>query len=331
MNRRAFLGAVGLLTTPLASFAWAQSASRVYRIGTLESTPVASLTAPADGLLRVLLGRLQELGYAEGRNLVVERRTSEGRNERYRTLATELVNLKVDVIIAPGTAAALAAKDATSTIPIVTVVAGDPVGSRLIASFARPGGNVTGTSSAGGEVTAKQLELLKEIMPRLSRVAVLSNRTTPLHVTLLKDLEVAARSLRIRLHPVDARTPHDLESAFEAIAKERPEALIPLDDPLMFQERRRIADFALRQRLPTASFQRFFTEAGTLLSYGPSFVDLFRRAGTYVDKILKGANPADLPVEQPTTFELIINLKTATALGLKIPPPLLQRADQIIE
>jgi putative ABC transport system substrate-binding protein len=240
------------------------------------------------------------------------------------------VNLKVDVIIAPGSAAALAAKEATSTIPIVTVVVGDPVGSRLIASFARPGGNVTGTSAAG-EITAKQLEFLKEIVPRLSRVAVLSNRTTPLHVTLLKELEVAARPLRVRLHPVDARTPQDLDSAFKALLKERPEALMPLDDPLMFQERRRIADFALQHRLPTVSFQRFFTEAGTLLSYGPSFADLFRRAATYVDKIFKGASPADLPVEQPTKFELVINLKTATALGLKIPPPLLQRADQIIK
>jgi putative ABC transport system substrate-binding protein len=239
------------------------------------------------------------------------------------------VSLKVDVIIAPGTAAALAAREATSTIPIITVVVGDPLGSGLIASFARPGGNVTGTSSAGAEVTAKQLELLKEIVPRLSRIAVLSNRTTALHVTLLKELEVAARPLRIRLHPVDAGTPQELESAFAAIAKQRPQALIPLDDPLMFQERRRIADFALRQQLPTASFQRFFTEAGTLVSYGPSFADLFRRAATYVDKILKGANPADLPVEQPTKFELVINRKTATALGLKIPPQLLQRAEPI--
>jgi putative ABC transport system substrate-binding protein len=331
VNRRAFLGAVGLLTTRLESFAWAQSAARVYRIGYLGSAPVALLTAPPDALLGAFLGRLQELGYAEGRNLVLERRSAEGRNEQYRALATELVNLKVDVIIAPGTAAALAAKEATSTIPIVTVVAGDPVGSRLIASFARPGSNVTGTSSAGGEVTAKQLELMKEIVPRLSRVAVLSNRTTALHVTLLKELEVAARPLRVRLHPVDAGTPQDLDSAFKAIAKERPEALIPLDDPLIFQERRRIADFALRHRLPTASFQRFFTEAGTLLSYGPSFADLFRRAATYVDKILKGARPGDLPVEQPTKFELVINAKTAKALGLTIPPSLLARADQVIE
>jgi putative tryptophan/tyrosine transport system substrate-binding protein len=329
MNRRAFLGTVGLLTVPMAPFAWAQPAARVYRIGFLGSDPVASL--PTNVLIGALLGRLEELGYAEGRNLVVERRTSEGRNDRYRALATELVHLKSDVIIAPGTAAALAAKEATSTIPIVTVVAGDPVGSGLIASLARPGGNVTGMSSAGGEVTAKQLELIKEIVPRLSRVVVLSNGSTALHVTLLKELAAAARTLRIRVDSVDVRNPQDLERAFVAIAKEPPEALIPLDDPLMFQERRRIADFALRYRLPSASFQRFFTEAGTLLSYGPSFAELFRSAATYVDKILRGAKPADLPVEQPTKFELIINLKTAKAIRLKIPATLLQRADHIIE
>jgi len=328
MNRRAFFGATGLLTTLLASFAWAQSPSRVYRIGYLASAPVG---APTDALMAAFLSRLQELGYAEGQNLVVERRTAEGRNERYPALAIELVNLNVDVIIAPGTAAVLGAKEATSTIPIVTVVAGDPVGSGLIASFARPGGNVTGMSSAGGELTAKQLELIKEVVPRLSRIAVLWNPTTALHVTLIKELEVAARTLRVRLHPVDVRTPQDLDNAFRAIAKERPGALIPLDDTLMFQERRRISDFALRHRMPTASFQRYYTEAGILLSYGPSFADLFRRAATYVDRILKGARPADLPVEQPTKFELVINLKTAKTLGLKIPPSLLQRADQIIE
>jgi ABC-type uncharacterized transport system substrate-binding protein len=317
--------AVGLTIAPVA----AQTPAKVYRIGYLGSGAPASLAT--DALVRALLDRLEELGYSEGRDLVVVRRTSEGRNERYRALATELVNLKVDVIIAPGTAAAQAAKEATSTVPIVMVVAGDPVGSRLIASFARPGGNVTGMSSAGGEVTAKQLELIKEIVPRLSRIAVLSNQTTALHVTLLKELEVAAQTLRVRLHPVDVRTPQDLDSALVAIAKERPEALIPLDDPLIFQERRHIADFALRHRLPTASFQRFFTEAGTLLSYGPSFADLFRRAAHYVDKILKGAKPADLPVEQPTKFELVINLKTAKALGLTIPQSVLVRADEIIQ
>ena len=327
MNRRTFL----VLAVLLASPARAQPASRTYRIGYLGSTSPDSLAAPTDALMATLLGRLRELGYTEGRNLVVERRTSEGHNERYRALASELVNLNVDVIIAPGSAAARAAKEVTSTVPIIIVVAGDPVGSQLIASFARPGGNVTGTSSFGGELTVKQLELLREILPRVSRVTVLANRSSALHVLLLTNLESAARPLRIRIHPVDARSPQDLEAAFKTITVERPEAMVVLDDPLMFQQRRRIAEFALQQRLPTASFQRFYTEAGTLFSYGPSFADLFLRAATYVDKIFKGAKPADLPVEQPTKVELVINVQTAKALALKIPAQLLQRADQLIE
>ena len=326
IDRRAFLGSLAGLAAPPGSLASAQSTSKVHRIGILGSTPEPTQTA----LLETFLGRLRELGYAEGRNLVVERRFSEGRNERYRALAKELVDLKMDVIVAPGTAAALAAKEATSTVPIVTVVAGDPVGSRLIASFARPGGNVTGMSSSGG-VTTKHLELMKEIMPRLSRVAVLSNPTTTLHTALFKELEGAGRTLRVHLRPVAVSSPKDLESAFAAILRERPEALIPLDDPLIFLERRRIADFALRHRLPAASFQRFFPEAGMLMSYGPSYADLFQRAAPYVDRILKGAKPADLPVEQPIKFEFVINLKTAKALGLRVPPSLLQQADAVLE
>ena len=330
MDRRTFIGSVaGSLVAQ--SVVGAQPATKVYRIGYLGSAPVGSLAAPVDALMAVFLRRLQELGYTEGKNLVVDRRTTEGLNERYLTLATELVNLKADLILAPGTAAALAAKKATSTVPIVTVVVGDPVGSHLIASFARPGGNITGTSSAGGEVTPKQLELLKEILPRVSRAVVLSNQTTALHVTLVKELEDAARPLQVKLYPLDVRSPQDIENAFRTIAKVRPDAMIPLDDPLMFQERRRIAEFALQNRLPTASFQRFFTEAGTLLSYGPSFAELFLRAATYVDKIFKGAKPADLPVERPTKFELVINLKTAKALGITVPKDLLLRADEVIQ
>jgi putative ABC transport system substrate-binding protein len=327
VNRRAFLRGLGTLSAA-PSFAWAQPASRVYRIGYLGLGPVPGQDDP---LMEVLLNRLRELGYVEGRNLAIERRTSEGRNERYRALAIELVALKVDLIVAPGGPAVAAAKEATSTIPIVTVIVSDPVGSRLIASLARPGGNVTGMSSAMVDITAKQLELLKEPMPRLSRVAVLWNPATTAHVTSLKALEVAARTLRVRLQPIEVRTPQDIESAFAAMTKERAEALFPLDDPLMYQQRRRIADLAAKHRLPTVSSQRLFPEAGALMSYGPSFADLFRRAATYVDKILKGAKPADLPVEQPTKFELVINLKTAKALGLTIPPSLLGRADEVIQ
>jgi len=325
VNRRGFLSGLGALSAA-PSFAWAQPATRVYRIGFLVSAQTD--TNPLPG---VLLSRLGELGYAEGRNLIVERRFTEGRNERYPALATELVNLKLDLIVAPGTAAALAAKEATSTIPIVTVVVGDPVGSRLIASLARPGGNVTGMSSAAPDIIAKGLQLLKEGAPRLSRVAVLRNATTPVYVTSFKALEVAARTLRVRLQPVDVRSSKDIESAFAAMTKERADALITMDDPFISLERRRIADLALQHRLPTVSSVRSHPEAGALMSYGPSFTDLFWRAATYVDKILRGAKPADLPVEQPTKFELVINLKTAKALGLTIPQSLLLRADEVIQ
>jgi putative ABC transport system substrate-binding protein len=328
VNRRAFLSGLGALSAA-PSFARAQPASRVYRIGYLGSDPVA--TEAAESPFGVFLGRLRELGYVEGRNMVVERRFTEGRNERYRAFATELVNLKVDLIVAPGTPAILAAKEATSTIPIVTVIVSDPVGSQLIASLARPGGNVTGMSSSARDITAKGLELLKEIAPRLSRVAVLWNRTSTAHVAMLKELEAAGRTLRVRLQLIDVRTPKDIESAFAAMTKERAEALIPLDGPDIFVQRRRIVELALQHRLPTVFLNRFYTDAGALMSYGPSFADLHGRAATYVDKILKGAKPADLPVEQPTKFELVINHKTAKALGLTIPPSLLQRADEVIQ
>ena len=327
MNRRAFLSGLGALSAA-PSFATAQPASKVYRIGYLGSDPVA---LEADSPFGVFLGRLRVFGYVEGRNMVVERRFTEGRNERYRAFATELVNLKVDLIVAPGTPAILAAKEATSTIPIVTVIVSDPVGSQLIASLARPGGNVTGMSSSARDITAKGLELLKEIAPRLSHVAVLWNGTSTAHVAMLKELEAAARTLRVRLQLIDVRTPKDIESAFAAMTKERAEALIPLDGPDIFVQRRRIVELALQHRLPTVFLNRFYTDAGALMSYGPSFTDLHGRAATYVDKILKGAKPADLPVEQPTKFELVINLKTAKALGLTVPPLLLAQADEVIE
>jgi putative ABC transport system substrate-binding protein len=305
VNRRAFLSGLGALAAA-PSFAWAQPASKVYRIGYLGSEPVTPETDPIFGVF--LVGRLRELGYVEGQNMVVERRFSEGRDERFHVLATEFVNLKVDLIVAPGTAAALAAKEATSTIPIVTVLVSDPVGSRLIASLARPDGNVTGMSSSATEIIAKGLELLKEAAPRLSRVTVFWNATSTVDVAGLKNLEAAARTLRVRLQPIDVRTPKDIESAFTTMTKERAEALFPLDGPFMFTQRRRIADLAVQRRLPTVSLNRLYPEAGALMSYGPNFTDLYRRAATNVDKILKGAKPADMPVEQPTKFELVFNL-----------------------
>jgi ABC-type uncharacterized transport system substrate-binding protein len=327
MQRREFITIVGAAALAPSAVARAQQSMKVFRIGFLGS----SLTAQTNTYYDALLSRLLELGYAEGRNLIVERRFTEGRNERYQPLATELLNLKVDIIIAPGTAAALAAKQVASTIPIVTVVVGDPVGSQLIASLDRPGENVTGMSSSASDITAKELELLKEIVPHLSRVAVLFNPTNTLHLALLKELEAAATILRVRLQFISVRAPDEIESAFEKMAKDLAGALITLDDPLMAVHSRRIAELAMLQRLPTISTERSYAEVGVLLSYGASFPDLFRRAATYVDKILKGARPAELPVEQPTKFELVINLKTAKALGLTIPPILLTRADEVIE
>ncbi len=328
MNRRTFLCGLtlGTLAAPLA--ADGQQAGKVYRVGYLGTTPPTPQTAP---IWDVFLSRLRELGYVEGRNIVLERHYSEGHNERYPALAAELVQLKVDVIIAAATPAARAAKDATATTPIVTVLVGDPVGSGLVASLARPGGNVTGMSSAAKDISGKQLELLKELVPGLSRVAVIWTSTISSHVATLKELEVAAKSLRVQVRAFDVQTLEDLEGAFTAITRERPEGLIPFDGPLPFVQRRKIVEFAAQNRMATGCLWRTYTEVGCLMSYGPSISDLFYRAATYVDKILKGAKPADLPVQQPTKFELVINMKMAKALGLTIPPSLLLRADEVIQ
>jgi len=239
----------------------------------------------------------------------------------------------VDIIVAAvGTPAAAAAKNATKTIPIVMMAVGDPVGTGLIASLARPGGNVTGLSySVGLEIFSKQLELLKETVPKVRRVAVLSNPAHPAHPLQIREVNVAARSLGVQLQLLEARGPSEFDGAFAAMAKERVGALLVLSDAMLNSHRTRLADLAARSRLPAAYGVRESVEAGGLMSYGPSFLDLFRRSAAYVDKILKGAKPADLPVEQPTKFELVINLKTAKALGLPIPPSLLQRADKVIE
>ena len=324
MKRREFLGLVGVAVSVSSAVARAQQSTKVYRIGLL-------LGSVTEARYEDFLGRLRELGYAEGRNLILERRFTEGRNERYHALATELVNLKVDLIVAPGTAAALAAKAATSVIPIVTVVVGDPVSARLIVSLDRPGGNITGTSSLASDLPGKELELLKEIVPQLSRVAVLFNPTNTSHAPLVKELEAAAAILRIRVQSFSVRAPDEIESAFAKMATDPAEALVILDDPLMSVQRRGIVELAMLQRLPTVSTERSYAEAGALLSYGASFSDLFRRAATYVDKILKGAKPADLPVERPTKFQLAVNLKTAKSLGLVIPATMLARADEVIE
>ena len=326
VQRRYFLIAVGLfLAAPLA--AEAQQAAKVARIGYMGAN-----LADVPHLQEAFLQGLRDLGYVEGRNVVIEFRSAEGKLERLPALAAELVALKVDVIVAPPTVAALAAKQASSTLPIVTTGSADPVMSGLVTSLARPGGNVTGLSYLSEELGGKRLDLLKQAVPGVSRVAVLwrpgatSERTEK---DMLKDLEVAARGLGVRPQFVEVRGPEDIDRAFSDMTRARADALFVVGFPMLSAERRRLIDLAAKNRLPTVFPQRQSVDAGGLMSYGANLADLHRRAATYVDKILKGAKPGDLPVEQPTKFELVINLKTAKALGITIPPSLLLRAEVI--
>ena len=318
---------LGVFAAPLA--AGAQQAGKVFRIGVLGSTPPT--TPEISRVVGAFPQGLRDLGYVEGRNLIIEWRWAEGRVERFPDFAVELVRLKVDVIVATQSSAALAAKNATRTIPIVTVLVADPVGIGLVASLARPGGNVTGLTSVAVELGPKQLELLREAVPKVSRVAVLSNPLNQFAPLQLREVEVAARVLGVQLQLLEARGPEQFDGAFAAMARERAGALLVLSDVLFFFHRTRIADLAAKSRLPAMYGFREHTEAGGLMSYGANISDLLRRAPTFVDKILKGAKPADLPVEQPTKFELVINLKTAKTLGLTIPQSILIRADKVIE
>ena len=316
--------ALGVLADPLA--AEAQQAGMMWRIGYLQ-TPPASTTPIRDAFRQ----GLRDLGYVEGRNLVIEFRDAGAKPERLAALASELVRLKVDVIVATGTQAISAAKQATSVIPIVMTVSGDAVGTGLVASLARPSGNVTGLTLITPESAGKRLELLKEAFPRTSRVAVLWNPTDPPRLLEYKQTQDAAKLLGLMLQSVEVRSSEELEGAFSAITRGAADALVTFSDPLTAVFRKRIVEFAATSRLPAMYGRREEVEDGGLMSYAPNFADLFRRAATYVDKILKGAKPADLPVEQPTKFELVINLKTAKVLGLTIPPSLLVRADEVIQ
>jgi len=328
IDRRAFLaGAAALLAAPLA--AETQQADKVARIGYLGTRRGVSPHLP-----EAFRQGLRDLGYVEGRNVVIEYRNNEGKNERLPALAAELVALKVDVILAAATPHALAAKQATRTIPIVFAATGDAVADGLVTSLARPGGNLTGLSFFTPELVGKRLELLKQTVPGISRVAVLWNpgglgESTEKDV--LKRAEVVARAIGVQLQFVEARGPADFDRVFSDMTRARAGALTVLTSAMLFEERKRLVDLVAKNRLPAVYPWREFVDAGGLMAYGPDLADLFRRAATYVDKILKGAKPGDLPVEQPTKFELVINLKTAKALGLTIPPSLLQRADQVIE
>jgi putative ABC transport system substrate-binding protein len=319
--------ALGGLFSPLA--AEAQQAAKIVRIGLLSNNPAAN-----PQVTEAFRQGLRDLGYVEGRNLVIEWRSAEGKLERFPALAAELVALNVDVIVAGNMRAALAAKQATATLPIVFDVVADPVGSGLVTNLARPGGNVTGLTSLGPELVGKRLEQLTQAVPGVSRVAVLwhpggSNERTDRD--LLKEAEVAARALGVRLQFVEARGPADFDRAFSAMTRARAGALTVLTSPMFFSEQRRLVDLAAKNRLPAMYSQREFVDAGGLMAYGANFVDAARRVATYVDRILKGAKPGDLPVEQPTKFELVINVKAAKALGLTIPPSVLARADQVVE
>jgi ABC-type uncharacterized transport system substrate-binding protein len=327
MDRRTFVATLtaGLLAAPLA--AESQQAGEIYRIGFLGNS-TAALEANLVGPFRE---GLRDLGYVEGRNLVIEYRWAEGKYERFPQLVAELLALKVDVIVSAGTPAALAVKQATTTVPMVMAAVGDPVGTGLVASLARPGGNLTGLAAISPDLEGKRFELLRQLLPKLSRVFFLVNPANALHTVSEKHARAAATVLRLKLQFVGVRSEVEFDHAFETIARERPGAMVVLADRVFLHDRQRIVDFAARHRLPTVYPYRELVEAGGLMCFGPNYPDLHRRAAAYVDKILKGTKPSDLPVEQPTTFELVINLKTAKALGLTIPPSLLQRADQVIE
>jgi len=324
IGRRKFLATLlgGAAAWPLA--ARAQQAGKIHKVGYL-SPSLPSVYSP------LLFDNLRELGWIEGKNVTFEYRFAENRLERLPELASELVRLNVDVIVGVGTLGPLAAKRATTTIPIVMLSAGDPLGTGLVDSLARPGGNVTGMSLMVPDLGGKRLELLKELLPRLSRVAVLWNAANPYPAIVFKETQAAGRTLGIEVHSLEVRGPDDLVGAFAAARLQHPDALISVEDPLTFTYRKRIADFAVAEQLPSLHGFSEEVKAGALISYGANQPDLIRRAAAYVDKILKGAKPADLPVQQPTTFELVINLKTARALGLTVPPTLLARADEVIE
>jgi putative tryptophan/tyrosine transport system substrate-binding protein len=324
MTRRKFIALLGSAAAwPLA--ARAQQAGKLPTVGMLGSSLAAfSYWLPA------LLQRLRELGWIENRTMAIEYRWTEGRNERYAQLAAELVRLKVDVIVALGSPAIVAAKQATAVIPIVFPLASDPVGDGLVASLARPGGNITGLSNEQPDLAGKRLEILRELVPGLSRLGYIANVNNPTAMGNVHEVEEAAAKLALQIMPLDVKRAEDIAPAIETI-KGRAQALYVVGDPLIADNQIQINTLALAARLPTMHGSRSYVASGGLLSYGPNYSDLFRRAGEYLDKILKGAKPADIPVELPTRIELMVNLKTAKAIGLTIPESFLLRADEVIE
>jgi putative tryptophan/tyrosine transport system substrate-binding protein len=326
MSRNFF---VWLLTTVLLTTAFsaqAQQPTKIPRIGFLSGNAFSAISARIEAFRH----GLRELDYVEGKNIVIEWRSAEGNFERARALAAELVRLKVDTIVTSGPQSTLVAKEATVTIPIVMGFDNDPVGSGFVASLARPGGNITGLSTFAPELSGKQLELLKEIVPKLSRVTVLGNSIEPGNAQALKEVELAGAAFKIQLQYLDVLNHEDIESSFQSASKQRTGAVLVLVGPVMTARRKEVVNLAAKYRLPTMYFRSDFVEAGGLMTYSVNYNDLARLAATYVDKILKGAKPADLPVEQPKKFEFIVNLKAAKQIGLTIPPNVLARADRVI-
>ena len=326
MTRREFITLLGGAAAVWPLAARAQQPERMRTIGFLGSgTPSSQAQRTA-----AFVQRLHELGWIKSRNVAIEYRWAEGRNERAAEIAAEFVRLKVDAIVTSGTGIAIAVKQATSVIPIVFAAAGDPVGTGLVASLARPGGNVTGLSLQQTDVAGKRLELLREVVPTLRRLAIMANVSGPAAVLEMVEMQATARTLGIAVATLEIRRAEDIAPAIEAL-RDRADALYVVGDPLVFTNRIRINTLAVAARMPTMYIDKEFVEGGGLMSYGPNFPDLFRRAGDYTDKFLRGAKPADLPVEQPTKFDLVVNLTTAKALGIEVPPTLLARADEVIE
>jgi putative ABC transport system substrate-binding protein len=311
----------------LCSFAEAQQPKKVPRIASLGGAS----PAPIAYRIEAFRQGLRELGYVEGKNIFIEYRYAEGKLDRLPALAAELVGLKVDVIVTGGPTPTRAAKEATSTIPIVMALDNDPVGNGFVASLARPGGNITGLATLSPEISGKQLELLKEIVPRLSRVAVVGTSSNPGNAQMLRETELAAGAFAVQLQYLDAGGPKDIETIFRAASKGRADAVLVLPNSVLLSQRAQLADLAAKNRLPAVYGQPEYVDAGGLMFYGASITEMFRRTATYVDKILKGAKPADLPVEQPKKFEFIINLKAAKQIGLTISPNVLARADRVIK
>jgi putative tryptophan/tyrosine transport system substrate-binding protein len=327
LRRRQFLTLLGGGAVALPLAARAQPMAKVWRVGMLETTAATLNAANLDAFRQAL----RQLGYVEGQNLIVEYRSGDGHIDRFPQLAAELVHLNVDIIITRGTPAALAAKKATTTIPIVMAAIGEPVETGMVASLARPGGNVTGLSAFVTELTAKRVEIMRELIPQLSRMALIDNMANRSVPAQWDEMKRAAVAFGIQPQLYDVRKAEDMERAFSSAIAQRVNALSVGNDSVLIANRIQVVQLAARHRLPAIYATRDFVDAGGLLSYAAHYPDLYRRAAAYVDKIFKGAKPADLPVEQPTKFEIVVNLKAASALGLEVPPTLLARADEVIE